>query len=99
VELSADSGLQIYVPVGFAHGFVTLEDDVVVSYKTSDFYSPAHDSGICWNDPDIAFPWPFKDADIIVSDKDGKLPQLKGFASPFAYDGCPLAPLTVLDRG
>ena len=99
VELSADSGLQIYVPVGFAHGFVTLEDDVVVAYKTSDFYSPAHDSGICWNDPDIAFPWPFKDADIIVSDKDGRLPPLKAFASPFAYDGCPLAPLTVSDRG
>jgi dTDP-4-dehydrorhamnose 3,5-epimerase len=95
VELSAESGLQIYVPVGFAHGFVTLEDDVVVMYKASDFYSPAHDSGIFWNDPDIAFPWPFKDAEIIVSDKDSRLPSLREFASPFAYDGSPLAPLTV----
>ena len=98
-ELSAESGLQVYVPIGFAHGFVTLEDDVVVMYKASDFYSPAHDCGIFWKDPDIAFPWPFKDAEIIVSDKDRALPHLKEFASPFAYDGYPLAPLTVPDCG
>jgi dTDP-4-dehydrorhamnose 3,5-epimerase len=98
-ELSAEAGLQVYVPIGFAHGFVTLEDDVVVMYKASDFYSPAHDCGILWNDPDIAFPWPFKDAEIIVSDKDRGLPYLKEFASPFAYDGYPLAPLTVPDCG
>jgi dTDP-4-dehydrorhamnose 3,5-epimerase len=96
-ELSADSGLQVYVPVGFAHGFVTLEDDVVVMYKASDFYSPAHDCGIFWNDPEIAFPWPFKAAEIIVSDKDRRLPFLREFASPFAYDGYPLAPITVSD--
>jgi dTDP-4-dehydrorhamnose 3,5-epimerase len=94
VELSAESGLQVYVPEGFAHGFVTLEDEVVVMYKASDFYSPAHDSGVFWNDPDIAFPWPFKDDEIIVSDKDRQLPPLKGFVSPFAYDGNPLAPLS-----
>jgi len=99
IELTADSGLQIYVPVGFAHGFVTLEDDVVVMYKTSDYYSPSHDRGIRWDDPDIAFPWPFEGVNIIVSDKDSRLPLLKEFASPFAYDGCPLAPLTVSDRG
>ena len=98
-ELSAEAGLQVYVPIGFAHGFVTLEDDVVVMYKASDFYSPAHDRGIFWKDPDIAFPWPFKDAEIIVSDKDRELPYLKKFASPFAYDGYPLAPLTVPDCG
>jgi dTDP-4-dehydrorhamnose 3,5-epimerase len=97
-ELSAESGLQIYVPVGFAHGFVTLEDDVVVMYKVSNFYSPAHESGICWNDPDIAFPWPYKGAEIIVSDRDARLPSLKEFVSPFAYDGHPLAPLTVADH-
>ena len=99
IELSAESGRQLYIPVGFAHGFLTLEDDVVVMYKVSDYYAPAHDSGICWNDPDIAIPWPFKDADIIISDKDRRLPLLKEFASPFAYDGHPLAPLTVPDLG
>ena len=98
-ELSAESGRQLYIPVGFAHGFLTLEDDVVVMYKVSDYYAPAHDSGIRWNDPDIAIPWPFKDADIIMSDKDRRLPLLKEFASPFAYDGHPLGPLTVTELG
>src|SRR5262249_51143828 len=94
-ELSTESGRQMYIPVGFAHGFLTLEDDTVVMYKVSDYYAPVHDSGICWNDPDIAIPWPFKDADIITSDKDRRLPFLKECASPFVYDGHPLAPLTV----
>jgi dTDP-4-dehydrorhamnose 3,5-epimerase len=98
-ELSAETGLQVYVPVGFAHGFVTLEDDVVVMYKVSDFYSHAHECGIFWNDPEIAFPWPFKEAEIIVSDKDKRLSFLREFASPFAYDGYPLAPMAVSDPG
>src|ERR1700722_15015209 len=98
-ELSAESGLQVYVPVGFAHGFVTLEDDVVVMYKASNFYSSAHEGGIFWNDPDIAIPWPFEDTDITISDKDRRLPFLREFASPFAYDGHPLAPLHGSDRG
>ena len=98
-ELSAEAGLQVYVPIGFAHGFVTLEDDVVVMYKASDFYSLAHDRGILWNDPDIAFPWPFRETEIIISDRDRRLPALREFVSPFVYDGYPLAPLTVSDRG
>jgi dTDP-4-dehydrorhamnose 3,5-epimerase len=99
VELSTEAGHQLYVPVGFAHGFLTLEDEVVVMYKVSNYYSPAHDSGICWNDPDIAFPWPFKHADIIISEKDRRLSFLKNFSSPFAYDGHPLSPLMVSDIG
>jgi dTDP-4-dehydrorhamnose 3,5-epimerase len=73
-----------------------LENDVVVMYKASDYYAPTHESGVRWNDPDIAFPWPLKEADIIIY-KDRRLPLLKEFASPFAYDGQPLAPLTVLE--
>jgi dTDP-4-dehydrorhamnose 3,5-epimerase len=96
-ELSAETGRQLYIPVGFAHGFLTLENDVVVMYKASDYYAPTHESGIRWNDPDIAFPWPLKDADILISDKDRRLPLLKEFASPFAYDGHPLGPLTPSD--
>src|SRR5262245_5716339 len=94
-ELSDETGHQLYIPVGFAHGYLTLEDDVVVMYKASDYYTPTHDSGIRWNDPDIAIPWPFKPAAIITSEKDRRLPFLKDFASPFEYDGHPLAPLTV----
>ena len=96
-ELSADSGWWVFIPIGFAHGFLTLEDGVVVMYKTSDYYAPAHDSGIRWNDPDIAFPWPVDEADIIISDTDRRLPFLREFASPFAYDGHPLGQLNVAE--
>jgi dTDP-4-dehydrorhamnose 3,5-epimerase len=92
-ELSAKNGYQLYVPVGFAHGFCTLEDNVEVMYKVSEFYSPACDSGIRWDDPDIAVPWPFQAADITISEKDRLLPQLREFASPFDYDGDPLISL------
>lgn len=96
-ELSAESGRQLYIPIGFAHGFLTLEDNVVVTYKASDYYAPAHDSGIRWNDPEIAIPWPYKDADVVVSDKDRALPLLKNLTSPFVYDGHPLEPLKVTE--
>jgi len=96
-ELSAESGWWIYIPVGFAHGFLALEDDVVVMYKASEYYAPAHDSGIRWNDPDIALPGPFDEADIILSEKDRRLPFLKEFTSPFTYDGHPLGPLKVTE--
>ena len=89
-ELSAESGRQLYVPAGFAHGFLTLEDDVTVMYKVSDFYAPAYDGGIRWDDPDVGIRWPIKDSDITLSDKDKRLPLLKGFDSPFVYDGIPL---------
>jgi dTDP-4-dehydrorhamnose 3,5-epimerase len=93
VELSAESGQQFFVPVGFAHGFLTLEDSVTVSYKVSDYYAPAQEGGICWNDPDIALTWPISDGDIILSDKDRQLPFLKNLVSPFVYDGHPLGGL------
>src|SRR5262249_772615 len=94
-ELSAEWGRQLYIPAGFAHGYLTLEDDVVLMYKVSDYYAPAYDSGICWTGPDIANPLPLKEADIITSDKDRRLPFLKEFASTFEYDGHPLVPLVV----
>ncbi|HLH93800.1 MAG TPA: dTDP-4-dehydrorhamnose 3,5-epimerase [Xanthobacteraceae bacterium] len=96
-QLSADSGHQAFVPVGFAHGFITLEDETVVMYKVSASYSADHDSGIRWDDPDIAFPWPMDRADVITSDKDAKLPWLREFASPFLYDGHPMAELPRLE--
>jgi len=99
IELSADAGHQLYIPAGFAHGFITLDDNVLVIYKVSDYYAPSHESGICWNDPDIGISWPFKDSDVIKSDKDGRLPRLKDLESPFQYDGHPLAALTVAQLG
>ena len=98
-ELTAQSGHQLYIPVGFAHGFLTLEDDVVIMYKVTDYYASALDSGIRWDDPGIAISWPCKDADMIISDKDRQLPLLKDFNSPFVYDGQPLGPLKVTHLG
>jgi dTDP-4-dehydrorhamnose 3,5-epimerase len=96
VELSAESGQQLYIPVGFAHGYLTLEAEVVVMYKVSNYYAPALESGIRWNDPDMAVPWPFKHADIITSEKDRRLPLLKELVSPFEYDGHPLMTLMAI---
>jgi dTDP-4-dehydrorhamnose 3,5-epimerase len=95
IELSADSGRLLYIPAGFAHGFITLEDDVIVNYKVSNYYTPAADGGIRWDDPDIGFPWPAPASAIILSDKDRQLPLLKEFDSPFLYDGNPLEPLNI----
>jgi dTDP-4-dehydrorhamnose 3,5-epimerase len=96
-ELSSDNGEQLFVPIGFAHGFVSLEDDVSVLYKVSDYYAPSLEGGIRWNDPDIAFPWPFEDAVIIRSEKDDRAPYLKDLESPFSYDGNPLTKLPTIN--
>jgi len=92
-ELSGEDGRQLFVPTGFAHGFVTLEDDVLVMYKVSDYYAAAREGGIRWSDPDIGFPWPFAAADMIRSERDDRLPRLKDYQSPFPYDGKPLTAL------
>lgn len=92
-ELSADNGCQLYVPVGFAHGFMTLTDDVEVAYKASDYYAPDAEDGILWSDPALAISWPLRSASPIVSAKDAALSMLSDWCSPFAYDDTPLAPL------
>jgi dTDP-4-dehydrorhamnose 3,5-epimerase len=66
-------------------------------YKVSNYYAPAHDSGIRWDDLQLAIPWPYRAADMTVSDKDRRLPPLKEFISPFVYDGHPLGPLAVTE--
>ena len=70
-----------------------------VMYKVSHYYDPKLDSGIRWNDPDIAVPWPIKESEITLSEKDRRLPLLKEFSSPFPYDGMPLGPLQVINLG
>jgi dTDP-4-dehydrorhamnose 3,5-epimerase len=76
-ELSAGNGHQLWVPPGFLHGFCTLSDDVELAYKVTDYYSPEHDAGVRWDDPDIAVPWPVKAAEAVLSDKDRKAPLLR----------------------
>ena len=91
-ELSAENGHQLFVPVGFAHGFLTLESGCEVVYKCSDTYAPEADGGIGWDSAGIDWPLP---AGITpeLSAKDRRLPALADFISPFAYDGRPLLPV------
>jgi dTDP-4-dehydrorhamnose 3,5-epimerase len=91
-ELSAENGHQLFVPVGFAHGFLTLEPDCEVSYKCSDTYAPAQDGGVRWNSVGIDWPLPAGTTPEL-SAKDANAPALADFDSPFAYDGRPLQPL------
>lgn len=91
-ELSAENGHQLFIPIGFAHGFVTLEPDCEVTYKCSDTYAPEADGGIRWDSAGIDWPLP-PGVTPELSDKDKVQPTLADFDSPFPYDGRPLAPL------
>lgn len=93
-ELSADNGCQLLIPVGFGHGFVSLEPDCEVAYKCTDFYAPECDGGVRWDDPEIGIDWPLPGGGApVLSDKDRVQPLLSDFDSPFDYDGRPLLPL------
>ncbi len=76
VELSAENWRQLLVPIGFAHGFVTLDPDTEVLYKTSAVYSPANDRGVAWDDPEIGVAWPLAPGGPTLSDKDKRWPRL-----------------------
>ncbi len=76
VELSADNGRQLLVPIGFAHGFCTLEPDTEIQYKVSNYYSAADDHGLLWSDPVLAIAWPVKPEQATLSDKDRRQPIL-----------------------
>jgi dTDP-4-dehydrorhamnose 3,5-epimerase len=77
VELSADNGRQLLIPIGFAHGFVTLEPDTEVQYKVTSYYAPDHDAGVIFSDQQLAIDWGIDPADAIVSAKDAALPALR----------------------
>jgi dTDP-4-dehydrorhamnose 3,5-epimerase len=78
-SLREDAGLSLYIPKGFAHGFLSMKDGSVVHYQVSTEYAPTHDSGVLWNSAGIA--WPVKDP--VVSTRDQGLSRLADFKSPF----------------
>ena len=83
IELSAKNKKMIYIPQGFAHGFLTLSEDVEVQYKVDNYYSPAHDRSIRFDDPDIGIDWGIDSP--ILSEKDLKAPQLKNCDVNFVF--------------
>jgi len=85
-EIAARDFRMVWIPAGFAHGFLSLEDHTEVLYKTTDFYYPEYDAGIRWNDPNLGISWPLAQYGIssaIISEKDAQLPLLKDIKSPF----------------
>lgn len=77
VELSGNNHRQLFIPKGFAHGYVVMEDDTVFQYKCDEFYHPEAEGGIAWNDPDIGIDWGVAESDITLSEKDKRHPLLK----------------------
>ena len=93
IELSAENWYQLWIPEGFAHGFKTLKPDTHVMYKASNYYSPDHDRGIAWNDPDLGIDWQLYGQQPVVSDKDRNQPRLAdldGETAPARHNPAPV---------
>ena len=83
VELTEENKRQLFIPRGFAHGFVVLSDEAVFAYKCTDFYHPNDEGGLIYNDQDIGIDWPIEGIELIMSDKDTKW---KGLKETFKFD-------------
>jgi dTDP-4-dehydrorhamnose 3,5-epimerase len=81
VELSKDNNRQLFIPPGFAHGFIALEENTVFSYKCTNYYAPDYEATICWNDPVLNINWGSETC--LVSEKDNKGIDFSKFASDF----------------
>ncbi len=81
--LSDENKKQLFIPKGFAHGFVVLSETAIFSYKVDNYYNPDFESGILWSDPDLNIDWKIPKDEIIISEKDTKLSTFNNFVSPF----------------
>ncbi len=86
VELTEDNHRQLFIPRGFAHGFVVLSEEVIFQYKCDNFYSKESEGAIMWNDPDLGIEWGIDEKDAVLSEKDKHNSLFKDFVSPFSYD-------------
>ena len=84
VLLSGKNKRQLFVPRGFAHGFLVMSEYAIFAYKVDNFYEPDYEGGIYWNDPTLNIPWGVDENEIIVSSKDSKLSFFSEFKSPFS---------------
>ncbi len=89
VELSDENMRELYVPIGFAHGFCALSEVADVLYKQSSYYDPAVERGIAWNDPDIAIEWSLPASELTVSERDAVAPRLSEIASELPFEWHP----------
>ncbi len=83
--ISAAEWNQILLPIGFAHGFCTLEPNTEVIYKVTNYYSASHDKGLLWNDPDLGIDWPIPGQQATLSEKDRRLPRLRELPDYFVW--------------
>ncbi|TNE53540.1 MAG: dTDP-4-dehydrorhamnose 3,5-epimerase [Bacteroidetes bacterium] len=83
ILLSGENKRQLFVPQGFAHGFVVLSEQAIFSYKVDAPYAPEHESGIRWDDPELNIDWKLEASEVLLSEKDQELPGIKNFQSPF----------------
>jgi dTDP-4-dehydrorhamnose 3,5-epimerase len=81
--LSGKNKNQLFIPKGFAHGFVVLSETAIFSYKVDNYYNPDSESGILWSDPDLNIDWKINKSETIVSEKDTKLQSFNNFVTPF----------------
>jgi dTDP-4-dehydrorhamnose 3,5-epimerase len=84
VELSAANWRQLFIPIGFAHGFCTLEPNIEVLYKVTNFYSAANDRGLAFDNPDLNIAWPLPIGQAQLSNKDRQWPRLRDLVDIFA---------------
>jgi dTDP-4-dehydrorhamnose 3,5-epimerase len=87
LELDDETMRELYIPVGFAHGFCVLSAVADVLYKQTAYYDPALERGVAWNDPEVGIEWPLPAAELIVSERDSRAPRLAEIAQelPFVY--------------